>query len=125
MLCEPFTDPSTIRNCRVYLSAAWHDLGRKARLSDLLNRCSELSFLAVRSLKPDYILPDDIREILEGITDISFRTRGSSFFYEFEGGRGVVPYECGTERWAAFEDRLRIASPSDFITLFESMRDKQ
>lgn len=124
-LCSPWNDDATVFNAIVDLLGAWAAMGRKAYLSDLLQRASRTSRQVIAPLGPQYDLPEDVETILNEVEDFEFVVRGTTFVYWYHGGAGTgfAIYPCGTDRWLAFERRLRDAPPTDYIGVLSLMKD--
>ncbi|MER9335809.1 hypothetical protein NKJ06_17770 [Mesorhizobium sp. M0293] len=122
-ILEPFDTSNARRDSRRHILAAWEDLGRNATLAQILQRASEFSSGAIRTLEPEFLLREGIRIILDQLPDFNYRIRSRTFIYDFPDLRGRVPYQCGTERWNDFENRLQLSPPSDFLEFFVLTKD--
>lgn len=124
-LCSPWNDDSSVFNAIIDLLGAWAAMGRRACLSDLFQCASRISRQVIAPLGPRYELPEDVETILRGVEDFEFVVRGTTFAYRYHGGAGmgVARYQCGTDRWLAFERRLRDAPPTDCINVISLMKD--
>ncbi|MBA8906476.1 hypothetical protein [Aminobacter ciceronei] len=125
VMLEPYNTQNAKRDSRAHILAAWEDLGRNASLSEILWSASRLSSWTLRTLEPQFQLSEDVRNILDQIADFGYGLRARTLLYHFSNGRGHVPYECGTERWTNFENRLKLAPPSDFLEFYALLKDTQ
>lgn len=125
VMLEPFDTSNARRDSRRHILAAWEELNRNATLAEILERASDFSSGTIRTLDPEFALAEDIRGILDQIPDFSYQVRSRIVIFAYPGLQGRARYECGTQQWNNFENRLKLSPPSDFLEFFALMRDAQ
>ncbi len=106
--------------------AAWNALNRNASVGDLLKEANRLALNKVRRPEPNYEIDDNIKFLLNNISDTLFYTIGDSFLYEnySYGVNGTAPFRCGSPAWRMFKRILCQSRPTDFMDVMDFWRMK-
>lgn len=110
-LVRPWDDPSNIENSRKYLLTAWLTRSGPTSLANLLKEAVKLSACVMRPLGPDFVLSDSLAEILTGCEDLEYWVRGVNFSCEGAGFLAHAKFECGSDAWYEFEERIINSQP--------------